>query len=132
VRTIDVKSANYKCTTILVQARSTNNFPTGQGSTEEQGQDVVLRLEKAEQTFVLTEVAEKPVLSALRSFSAPIKLEVSCAALFFYSLFYTQHSLSLCFSISNHFFFSFVHSSPFFWFFSGIMDPSASHAVKTA
>jgi hypothetical protein len=52
-----------------------------QGSTEEHGHDgqhIVLRLEKAEQTFVFTEVSEKPVLSALRSFSAPIKLEVGC------------------------------------------------------
>ena len=33
-------------------------------------------MEKASQDFVFTEVAEKPVLSALRDFSAPVKLQV--------------------------------------------------------
>ena len=34
-------------------------------------------MEKASQEFVFTELSEKPVLSALRDFSAPVKLQVS-------------------------------------------------------
>ena len=37
----------------------------------------MLRLEQERQTFVLTEVPEKPVVSVLRGFSAPVKLEVA-------------------------------------------------------
>ena len=37
----------------------------------------MLRLEQERQTFTLTEVAEKAVLSVLRGFSAPVKLEVA-------------------------------------------------------
>ena len=33
-------------------------------------------MEEAQQDFVFTEVPEKPVLSALRDFSAPVKLQV--------------------------------------------------------
>ncbi len=36
----------------------------------------VLLLERAKQDFVFTEVAERPVPSLLRGFSAPVKLEV--------------------------------------------------------
>lgn len=36
----------------------------------------VLLLTETEQEFVFTEVAEKPVPSLLRDFSAPVKLEV--------------------------------------------------------
>lgn len=47
-----------------------------QGSDGELGSEIVLRLEQESQTFVFTEVAERPVLSVLRDFSAPVKLEV--------------------------------------------------------
>lgn len=47
-----------------------------QGETADLGREAVLRLEGAEQTFVFTEVEEKPVVSCLRDFSAPVKLEV--------------------------------------------------------
>ncbi|KAK9785425.1 hypothetical protein WJX73_000376 [Symbiochloris irregularis] len=40
------------------------------------GDSAVLRLEKASQEFVFTEVPEEPVPSLCRNFSAPIKLEV--------------------------------------------------------
>lgn len=36
----------------------------------------VLLVEEAQQDFLFTEVPEKPVLSALRDFSAPVKLQV--------------------------------------------------------
>ena len=39
--------------------------------------EVVLRLEQEQQSFMLTEVAEQPVLSVLRGFSAPVRLEVA-------------------------------------------------------
>ena len=47
-----------------------------QGEAAELGTEAVLRLEQERQTFVLTEVPEKPVVSVLRGFSAPVKLEV--------------------------------------------------------
>lgn len=39
----------------------------------------VLRLEKAQQEFTFTEVAEQPVPSLCRNFSAPVKLQVEAA-----------------------------------------------------
>ena len=48
-----------------------------QGEAAEPGTEAVLRLEQERQTFVLTEVPEKPVVSVLRGFSAPVKLEVA-------------------------------------------------------
>ena len=47
-----------------------------QGEAAELGTEAVLRLEQERQAFVLTEVPEQPVLSVLRGFSAPVKLEV--------------------------------------------------------
>ena len=39
--------------------------------------EAVLRLEQQRRSFTLTEVAEPPVLSVLRGFSAPVRLEVA-------------------------------------------------------
>ena len=47
-----------------------------QGSSGEAGTSTVLRLQEASQSFTFTEVAEQPVLSVLRNFSAPITLRV--------------------------------------------------------
>ncbi len=48
-----------------------------QGEAGESATTKVLLVEKASQEFVFTEVSERPVLSALRDFSAPVKLQVS-------------------------------------------------------
>ena len=48
-----------------------------QGEAGDAATTKVLLVEKASQEFVFTEVPEKPVLSALRDFSAPVKLQVS-------------------------------------------------------
>ncbi len=48
----------------------------GQGEEKDLGTSTVLLLDKAEDTFVFTEVAEQPVPSLLRGFSAPVKLVV--------------------------------------------------------
>ena len=50
---------------------------TLQGEVGDAATTKVLLVEKASQEFVFTEVPEKPVLSALRKFSAPVKLQVS-------------------------------------------------------
>ncbi|MGM0520660.1 MAG: aminopeptidase N [Pseudomonadota bacterium] len=42
---------------------------------EKQGKDTVVHLREDEQTFVFTEVAEAPVPSLLRHFSAPVKMQ---------------------------------------------------------
>lgn len=42
---------------------------------EKHGKDTVIHLREAEQTFVFTDVAEAPVPSLLRHFSAPVKLQ---------------------------------------------------------
>lgn len=42
---------------------------------EKHGKDTVVHLREAEQTFVFTDVAEAPVPSLLRHFSAPVKLQ---------------------------------------------------------
>ena len=47
-----------------------------QGIKAEAGNDIVLRLDKLDQTFTFAEVDEKPTLSVLRTFSAPVKLTV--------------------------------------------------------
>ena len=47
-----------------------------QGSSGEAGTSTVVRLDQASQSFTFTEVAEQPVLSVLRNFSAPITLRV--------------------------------------------------------
>ena len=51
---------------------------TLQGEAGEAATTRVLLVEEAQQDFVFTEVPEKPVLSALRDFSAPVKLQVGC------------------------------------------------------
>ena len=50
-----------------------------QGEAGEAATTEVLLVEEAQQDFVFTEVPEKPVLSALRDFSAPVKLQVGCS-----------------------------------------------------
>lgn len=52
---------------------------TLQGEAGEAATTKVLLVEEAQQDFVFTEVPEKPVLSALRDFSAPVKLQVGCS-----------------------------------------------------
>ena len=52
-----------------------------QGEEGDAGTTKVLLVTEASQEFVFTEVPEKPVLSALRDFSAPVKLQVSSASL---------------------------------------------------
>lgn len=47
-----------------------------QGSNAAASDELVLRLEELEQTFTLLDVPEKPILSVLRNFSAPVKLQV--------------------------------------------------------
>ena len=47
-----------------------------QGETADAVTTKVLLVKEASQEFVFTEVPEKPVLSALRNFSAPVKLQV--------------------------------------------------------
>ena len=47
-----------------------------QGVGSDLGEETVLRLDKSQQTFTFTEVAERPVISTLRGFSAPVKLEI--------------------------------------------------------
>ena len=47
-----------------------------QGSSGEASTSTVVRLDQASQSFTFTEVAEQPVLSVLRNFSAPITLRV--------------------------------------------------------
>lgn len=48
-----------------------------QGSSSSGESEAVLKLESEEQSFTFTEVPEQPVLSALRGFSAPVKLSVA-------------------------------------------------------
>lgn len=47
-----------------------------QGADAKAGNELVLRLEQQQQAFTILNVPEKPVLSVLRNFSAPVKLEV--------------------------------------------------------
>ncbi len=47
-----------------------------QGATAKASSELVLRLEEQQQSFTILDVPEKPVLSVLRNFSAPVKLEV--------------------------------------------------------
>ena len=47
-----------------------------QDSSDDLGDDTVLELKEAKQSFTFTSVSEKPILSALRSFSAPVNLKV--------------------------------------------------------
>ncbi len=47
-----------------------------QGSKASASDELVLKLEELHQTFMILDVPEKPILSALRNFSAPVKLEV--------------------------------------------------------
>ena len=47
-----------------------------QGADHKAASELVLRLEQQQQTFTALNVPEKPILSVLRNFSAPIKLEV--------------------------------------------------------
>jgi len=44
---------------------------------EKRGDSLLLELKKAEQTFTFTKVASRPILSLLRSFSAPVKIKAS-------------------------------------------------------
>ena len=59
-------SPGRKDTLLIVQGHENGAAPTTE----------VLLLEGAQQEFVFTEVAEQPVPSLLRGFSAPVKLEV--------------------------------------------------------
>lgn len=54
-----------------------------QGDAGDAATTKVLLVEKASQEFVFTEVPERPVLSALRDFSAPVKLQVRLCHLTF-------------------------------------------------
>lgn len=47
-----------------------------QDNTSDLGDETVLELKDATQSFTFTSVPEKPVLSALRGFSAPVSLKV--------------------------------------------------------
>lgn len=47
-----------------------------QGADTKPATELVLRLEQQQQIFTVLDVPEKPVLSVLRNFSAPVKLEV--------------------------------------------------------
>lgn len=64
--------------TALTMTRSifTAEIYNPQGENGDAATTKVLLVEKASQDFVFTEVSEKPVLSALRNFSAPVKLQV--------------------------------------------------------
>jgi len=44
----------------------------------QRGEDFLLLLDRAEQTWVFTEVSEDPVLSLFRDFSAPVRVDYAC------------------------------------------------------
>ena len=58
------------------ETRFTGEFHFIQDGKSSLGEETVLELKESKQSFTFVDVSEKPYLSALRGFSAPVKLKV--------------------------------------------------------